>query len=234
DAMRTLTSAQINAVSLANNHARDFGRDGLLDTIARLQASDIVALGASETAYAPHNFRTQSGATAAVIALDDVDEAAPDTLIASARDRERVAGAIAQARTEAAFVLVFMHWGEENTVRVSERQRELARWLIDQGANAIVGAHPHCIQPFDSYHGRPIFYSLGNLVFDGAPSLPNWNRGNLLEVSLGGARPSFRLVPVELDGRGFPELVAQERGNNLATAGAAFSRSRVQGASKYR
>ena len=234
DAMRALTSARINAVSLANNHARDFGQDGLLDTIARLRASGIVALGASETAYAPHSFTTRSGATAAVIALDDVDEATNETLIASARDRERVAVAIAQARSEASFVLVFMHWGEENSLQVNERQRELARWLIDQGASAVVGSHPHCVQPFDSYHGRPIFYSLGNLVFDGAPSLPNWNRGELLEVSLGAERPSFRRVPVQLDRRGFPQLRAQERGNNLATAGAAFSRNRVQGASKDR
>ncbi|PYJ85217.1 MAG: hypothetical protein DME70_09920, partial [Verrucomicrobia bacterium] len=61
-------------------------------------------------------------------------------------------------------------------------------------------------QPFDSYHGKPIFYSLGNLVFDGAPTLPNWNRGNLLEVNLDAPRPSFTLVPVQLDARGFPQL----------------------------
>ena len=138
-----------------------------------------------------------------------------------------------EARRQASFVLVFMHWGEENVVTVSERQRELARWLINHGADAIAGSHPHCIQPFDSYHGRPIFYSLGNLVFDGAPNLPAWNRGNLLEVDLSAARPLFQLVPVRLDARGFPQLAAPEE-NIFARAGAAFSRNRVQGASKNR
>src|SRR5205085_7351210 len=144
--------------------------------------------------------RTRAGAKAAVIALDDTKEE-------SMPDRDRVAAAIAEARRQASFVLVFMHWGEENTDKVSERQRELARWLIDHGVDAIAGSHPHCVQPFDSYHGRPIFYSLGNLVFDGAPTLPNWNRGSLLEVNLGAARPAFRLVPVQLDARGFPRIV---------------------------
>jgi poly-gamma-glutamate synthesis protein (capsule biosynthesis protein) len=70
--------------------------------------------------------------------------------------------------------------------------------------DAVVGSHSHCIQPIDFYHGRPVVYSLGNLVFDGAPSVPAWNKGDLLEVNLG--RPgskeaSFRLTPVKLDAR---------------------------------
>ena len=211
EAMQVLTSARIKAVSLANNHAADFGRDGLLDAIARLRANQISVVGASETAaYAPHIFTTRTSAKVAVIALDDADDATDETLIARARNRERVAAVIAEARSKATFVLVFLHWGDENTRRVSDRQRELARWLIDHGADAVAGSHPHCVQPFDAYHGRPIFYSLGNLVFDGAPTLPGWNRGDLLEVNLGGIRPSFRLVPVQLDAHGFPQVAEPE------------------------
>jgi hypothetical protein len=196
DTIRVLTLARINAVSLANNHATDFGTEGLLDAMARLRANDISVLGPSD----PIIFQTRTGPKTAMIALDD-------TNAQSSLDRARAAAQIAKARKQASFVLVFMHWGEENTIRVTERQRELARWLIDHGADAIAGSHPHCVQPFDSYHGRPIFYSLGNLVFDGAPTLPSWNRGNLLEVDMGGTCPAFRLVPVQLDTRGFPQLV---------------------------
>ena len=224
DALRVLASARINAVSIANNHARDFGPDGLLDAIDRLQANKISVIGANEK----HVFTTRTNAKAAMVAFEDTNEE-------NAFDRDRAVAAIAEARREASFVLVFMHWGEENTGRVTERQRELARWLIDHGADAIAGTHPHCVQPFDSYHGRPIFYSLGNLVFDGAPTLPDWNRGALLEIDLAGARPAYRLVPVQLDPRGFPQLAeTQEPANNFATAGAAFSRSRVHGLSKNR
>jgi hypothetical protein len=220
DALHVLTSARISAVSLANNHAGDFGQDGLLDTIARLQANNISVIGANEAAI----FKTRAGTNAAVIALDDTT----DDL-----DRDRVATALAEARRQASFVLVFMHWGDENVPAVSDRQRKLARWLINHGADAVAGSHPHCIQPFDAYHGRPIFYSLGNLVFDGAPNLPAWNRGNLLEIVLSATRPAFRLVPVQLDARGFPQPVAPEE-KIFATAGAAFSRNRVQGVSKNR
>ncbi len=244
DALRVLTAARISAVSLANNHAADFGRAALLDSIARLRAADITAIGAGETtehAYRPHFFTTSTGTKAAVIALNDVGDDSNDVSVANTQDRERLTAAIAEARAHASFILGFLHWGDENRKEVSERQRELARWLTDHGVDAVAGAHPHCIQPFDSYHGRPIIYSLGNLVFDGAPTVPGWNRGELLEVDLGrpGSRPaSFRLVPVQLDARGFPQLVEtdqpQDREKSVATAGAAFSRNRVQGASKKR
>ncbi len=211
EAVRILAEAHINAVSLANNHAADFGQEALVDSIARLQASDIATVGAGETAeraYAPHFFTARNGTRVAVIALSDFD--AKDANVASSSDRERVARAIAEARAEAAFVLCLVHWGDENTEKVTERQRELARWLIDRNVNAVVGSHSHCIQPLDFYHGRPVVYSLGNLVFDGAPRLPAWNKGELFEVNLG--RPgsgdaSFRLTPVKLDSGGFPHLL---------------------------
>jgi hypothetical protein len=246
EAIRVLAGARINAVSLANNHAGDFGREALMDSIARLQASDIASVGAGETderAYAPHFFTARNGTKAALIALSDVDDdfAARDAPVASAGQRERVARAISAARAQAAFVLCLVHWGDENTARVTEGQRELARWLIDHDVDAVAGSHSHCVQPMDFYHGRPIVYSLGNLVFDGAPGLPAWNKGALLEVNLGqpGARhASFRLSPVKLDSRGFPHATEagadQPRGNSAATAGAALSRNRVQGASKNR
>ncbi|HYJ03846.1 MAG TPA: CapA family protein [Chthoniobacterales bacterium] len=214
EAIRVLADARINAVSLANNHAADFGQEGLLDSIARLRASEIAAIGAADTlegAYAPHFFTTRDGSKGAVIALSDFE--AKDAPIASTGQRERVARAIAEARGKAAFILCLVHWGDENTDKVTERQRELARWLIDHDVDAVVGSHSHCIQPMDFYHGRPIVYSLGNLVFDGAPSLPSWKKGQLLEISLAPAQTrqaSLRLIPVQLDARGFPQMAEPE------------------------
>jgi hypothetical protein len=211
DTVRVLAGAGISTVSLANNHANDFGTTALLDSITRLKEGNVFPIGAAETtanAYAPHFFSTRTGTTGAIIALDDTDAGAPE--IATARDTERVSAALAKARSEASFVFAFVHWGDENTSRVTERQRELARWLIDHGADAVAGSHPHCVQGADSYHGRPIIYSLGNLVFDGAPSLPGWNHGQLLEFNLATGGPIFRLVPVELDARGFPQIAEHE------------------------
>lgn len=239
-AARALRSAGINAVSLANNHANDFGRDALIDSIARLEANDIAVVGAAaspELAYAPHFFTARDGQKGALIALTDLEDSRNDGGVAVASDRERVASAIAEARAAAGFVVCLMHWGDENTARVTERQRELARWLIDHEVDAVVGCHSHCLQPLDFYHGRPVVYSLGNLVFDGAPELESWNRSQLLEVDIGrrgAAEASIRLVPLRLDARGFPQAADNDhaRGKIPAIAGAAFSRSRVQRDSK--
>jgi len=242
EAAGVLTSAGIQAVGLANNHANDFGTEALSDAIARLQANGITVVGAAdmpERAYVPHFFTARDGQKAALIALSDVENHRKDARVAGTSDRVQVAKAIAEARAGAGFVLCLMHWGEENTPRVTERQRELARWLIDHGVDTVVGCHSHCLQPLDFYHGRPVLYSLGNLVFDGAPRLESWSTGQLLEVDFGraGAREaSIRLIPIRLDGRGFPQAVDGQlpREKNPATAGAAFSRSRVQRDSKKR
>src|SRR5437773_12550406 len=96
-----------------------------------------------------------------------------------------------------------VHWGIENTANVTDEQRELARWLVDHGVDLVVGSHPHCVQPLDFYHGCPIAYSLGNLVFDGAPTVASWNRGALLEIGLN--RSEERRVGKECRFRGSPD-----------------------------
>ena len=216
-----LASARISAVGLANNHAGDFGSEALLDSITRLKANDIAVVGAAEQpalAYAPHFFNTPAGQRAALIALSDVESDPNGIVVAMASDRDRVAHAIEEAHAGARFVFCFMHWGDENTPRVTERQRDLARWLIDHDVDAVVGCHSHCLQPLDFYHGRPVIYSLGNLVFDGAPNLESWNRGALLEVDLGRRGledTSIRLVPLRLDARGFPQIAEEDQDRAL-------------------
>jgi poly-gamma-glutamate synthesis protein (capsule biosynthesis protein) len=216
--------------------------------LAILAVIAVVGAGATpELAYAPQLFTTRDGQRAALIALTDLDGKENGIGIAMASERDRVARAIAEARATAGFVLCLMHWGDENSPRVTERQRELARWLIDHDVDAVAGCHSHSTQPLDFYHGRPVVYSLGNLVFDGAPNLESWNRGELLEVGIGRSgvkESSIRLVPVRLDARGFPQVASrpedgqalndQSREKIPATAGAAFSRNRVQRDSKKR
>jgi poly-gamma-glutamate synthesis protein (capsule biosynthesis protein) len=70
-------------------------------------------------------------------------------------------------------VIPFMHWGVEDEPYATTRQQRLARLMIDAGADAVVGGHPHVTQNTEFYKGRPIIYSLGNFVFDGYSSLEN-------------------------------------------------------------
>jgi len=87
----------------------------------------------------------------------------------------------ARRRYSADLVVPFMHWGWENEPVAGPRQRRLARLMIDAGADAVVGSHPHVIQDTEIYRGRPIVYSLGNFVFDGfttAASNTGWLLGS--------------------------------------------------------
>jgi len=210
EAVRVLAAAGISGVGLANNHAFDFGTEALMDSLRLLRANGLEPLGAAETperVYAPGFFSTRDERKIAIVALDAIENAPAEGLIARASNRERIARTIREARARAEFVLCLVHWGDENTARVNGEQRELARWLIDQQVDVVVGAHPHCLQPLDYYHGHPIVYSLGNLIFDGAPTSRKWSEGALAAVGFGhGVSRDFslQLLPVTLDACGFP------------------------------
>ena len=147
-----------------------------------------------------------NGRKIALLAISDVGPAAASQ-IAVVSDRVGLNAAIANARSHANLVICLVHWGVENSQKITEEQREFARWLIDHGVDLVVGSHPHCVQALDFYHGCPIAYSLGNLVFDGAPTIKSWNRGALLQIGLdeNAQASSACLIPIVLED-GFPRV----------------------------
>jgi Bacterial capsule synthesis protein PGA_cap len=208
---KLLRRAGFRAMGLANNHALDFGSAALHDCATRLLRERIETPGverAKRSPYAPSFFSLPDNRKLALIAVSDVDRSS-GTQIASASDRMKLAAAISDARSQANLVVCLVHWGIENSRTITDEQRELARWLIDSGVDLVVGSHPHRVQPLDFYHGCPIAYSLGNLVFDGAPSVACWNRGALLEVGLNesGRSSSATLIPIVLED-GLPRMGA--------------------------
>jgi hypothetical protein len=215
-----LRRAGFRAMGLANNHALDFGTAALDDCAARLFQEQIQPIGVGKpgsSTYTPSFFSMLDGKKMALLAISAVVPAA-DAQIAGAADRVGMNAAIASARSHANLVVCLLHWGVENSEYVTDEQRELARWLIDHGVDLVVGSHPHCVQPLDFYHGCPIAYSLGNLVFDGAPTVESWNRGALLQIGLNeNARASSaRLIPIVLEG-GFPRVDAPPKGKTFSS-----------------
>jgi len=196
---------------LANNHALDFGPVALQDSAASLLREEIQPVGvatSASNACSPRFFSVGGDKKIALLAITNVGPF-QGSQVAAASDRARLSNAIASARSQARFVICLVHWGIENNVNVTDEQRELARWLVDHGVDVVVGSHPHCVQPLDFYHGCPIAYSLGNLVFDGAPSVASWNHGALLKVSLNedAKISSVSLIPVVLED-GLPRVDA--------------------------
>ncbi len=215
-----LRRAGFHAVGLANNHALDFGAAALDDSIDCLFREEIQTVGVQKhggNPWSPAFFSLPDGKKLALLAISDVGPATSPQ-VAAASNHPALHAAVADARSKANFVACLVHWGIENSENITNSQRELARWLIDHGVDVVVGSHPHCVQPLDFYHGRPIAYSLGNLVFDGAPTVRSWNRGALLQIGLDEkAQASWaNLIPIVLED-GFPHLDYSPSENSLTT-----------------
>lgn len=182
----------IDLVSLANNHAGDYGDVGLLDTLRTLRAAGIIPVGAGaseSSAYRPQVVDVLGLRVAfvgftttfplgfrAVGASPGVAWAFPG----------RIRTVITRARREADVVVAMFHWGTERAKEESPLQRNLARLAVSAGATAVIGGHPHVLQPIRLSHGRLIAYSLGNFVFS-ASSADTASTG-ILEVRLARGR----------------------------------------------
>jgi len=215
-----LRRSGFRAMGLANNHALDFGAAALDDCAAHLVQDQIEPIGLGKSGgntYTPSFFSVLDGKRIALLAITDVGPAA-GRQIAAASDRSGLNAAIANARSHANFVVCLVHWGVENSENVTDEQRQLGRWLIDRGVDLVVGSHPHCVQALDFYHGCPIAYSLGNLVFDGAPGLESWNRGALLQIGLNqnAQASSACLIPIVLED-GFPSVDVSPKGKTFSS-----------------
>ncbi len=176
-----LIQKHFDAVSLANNHTGDFGPAAFVQMLDYLTQANIPFFGGGrdlQQAHAPLLFHRQ-GLTIAVLGYNEFFprsfEADVDRPGSAWSDDEHVISDIKAARKvhHADVVIPFMHWGVEDEPYATTRQQRLARLMIDAGADAVVGGHPHVTQNTEFYKGRPIIYSLGNFVFDGYSSLEN-------------------------------------------------------------
>jgi poly-gamma-glutamate capsule biosynthesis protein CapA/YwtB (metallophosphatase superfamily) len=163
-----------SAVSIANNHSGDFGQDAFAETITHLTHAGLPFFGGGLNLRQAHRARVlvKNGVKLALLGYDEFlprrFEAGPTTPGVAWSEDEQVVFDIRTARAEGAdLVIPFMHWGWEYEHTPVERQQRLARLMIDAGADAVIGAHPHVTQTVELYQGKLIVYSLGNFVFDG-------------------------------------------------------------------
>ncbi len=202
----------LDVVSVANNHVGDFGREAFVEMLGHLDASGIPRVGGGRNLSEAHRplIIEKHGLRIALLAYDEFFprsfEAGADRPGSAWSDDEQVVDDIRRARTEhrADIVIPFMHWGSEGETVANQRQRQLARLMIDAGADAVVGAHPHVVQDAEVYRGKPIVYSLGNFVFDGFEGLEHRTGWMLFfTVDRGGVR-QWHVEPVRTDAQGTP------------------------------
>jgi len=209
-----LLKKYFSAVSLANNHAVDWGKQGFATELELLREAKLPYFGGGSDAHAARQplVLTASGKRVAFLGYNDFPPhsfaAGPATPGIAWLIEKDVVQDIKAAHKQADIVLVFLHWGEELEEKPTEGQREMARRMLDAGADAIIGGHPHVTQTIDWYKDRPIVYSLGNFLFDYFPSDPPVWKGWILKLTFSKSeRPLLEHIDVELDPAGVPHLV---------------------------
>ena len=186
-----LANAGIDYVSLANNHIRDAGGQGLLQTIENIEQRGIKVSGAGKDLAAARRpaIMEAGDVKVAILAYDAIagDYHATATRIGSAPLQARLVKAdVAAARKAGAdIVIVFPHWGTEYDPTPFASQQKLARMIIDAGADMVIGNHAHWAAAMEVYQGKPIWYALGNFVFDQTWSEPTME-GITLELTFRG------------------------------------------------
>lgn len=209
-----LVAAGVDVVNLANNHALDFGQEGLAETIAGARAAGLRVVGAganADEAYAPALFEV-GGRTVAIVGLTRVmpviewGAAAERPGLASAYDVPAAVAAVQRAAATAEHVIVTIHWGKELEACPVDHQHELATALTAAGADVIAGHHAHRLQGLEQRGGTVIAYGLGNLVF--YAQRDEARDTALLTVTLDdqGARDPT-LLPARIDAEGTPRLL---------------------------
>ncbi len=188
----------IDMVTLANNHALDYGTEALLDTCSTLDEAGIPYVGAGENLeraramYAEEIKGKTIGFIGATRVIPAADWAASDSRpgMLSAYDPSILLEEIQKGRMNCDYLVVYIHWGIEKSDTPEEYQRQLGRLCIDAGADLVIGSHPHVLQGIEYYQGKPIVYSLGNYVF--GSSIP---RTILLQVEWDGEDASLSVIP---------------------------------------
>jgi len=187
-----LVKAGIDYVGIANNHIGDAGNNGILQTIANLKKRGLKYSGAGKDLAAAQRpaILDANGTKVAILAYDAIApgyHAARGEPGSSKLTIKAVqAGVKAARKAGAKVVIVFPHWGTEYRYSPFQNQQRLARQIIDAGADMIIGNHAHYAAAVEVYKGKPIWYALGNFVFDQTWSEPTME-GISLELTFQGA-----------------------------------------------
>lgn len=169
----SIVEAGVDIVSLANNHILDYGTEAFFDTLKHLADNGLMHIGAGRNigeAMKPL-YVDVKGSKVAILASSLI---IPFNSWRAGDDRPGISHGdnpamllkkVADARKQADIVAVYLHWGIEYTYSPLPQQRELAKRLIDAGADMVIGTHPHVVQGLEVYKGKTIAYSIGELVF---------------------------------------------------------------------
>ena len=203
--LELLRYSGITGVTLANNHAMDFGYQGLFDSIFYSRKAGLLVAGAGtdEDAALQPMIVSSAQSTYCIFAVSRTYPMSfwatphrPGSATISMADAGQLPSKCTGTDT---FAIASVHWGRELSKTPQDYQRTMARALIDGGAIAVIGHHPHVLQEIEVYKGRPIFYSIGNFAF-GTLTGPGRQEGAAVAVRReGNDKFSFRVTALNVD-----------------------------------
>ena len=208
----------VDIVSLANNHAYDYGEEALLDTLQTLKEAGIPYVGAGadiKEASSPVYFILNDMKIAFISATQIERLENPDTKGATETspgvfrclNGEKLLQTVAEAKEESDFVIVYVHWGTENEEETDWLQEKQAPELVEAGADLIIGDHPHILQRIELIQGVPVIYSLGNFWFNSKTIDTGLVKVTITDEGL----QSFQFVPCLQSGCTTTLLTGQEK-----------------------
>lgn len=174
--LKYLKQLGVDVTGLANNHVFDYGKTAFLDTLKHLKKAGFQTMGAGKDIQEAKKpvYLERKGKTIAILAATRAEKnimtpaAGKNSpgVFRTYDDRQYVKE-IKKAKKKADYVIAYVHWGTEYSTTLEKAQTEQAKDYINAGADAVIGAHTHCMQGIGYYKGVPIFYSLGNFWFNG-------------------------------------------------------------------
>jgi poly-gamma-glutamate synthesis protein (capsule biosynthesis protein) len=191
-ALQSIDAAGFDVLTVANNHATNFGKGSLAQSVELLEQNGIQVAGFGKQIPVVE----RNGTRIAFVGWSPVNVKLP---------LKRIANQIRRAKEKADLVFAFVHWGMEYETTPSRAQTNLADFIASKGVDLIIGAHPHVVQPMEKVRDTLVAYSLGNFVFD-------WMQGVATRGAVGefviedGAISSSRLIPIQLDDYGAPHF----------------------------
>lgn len=220
-----LKDNNVDVVSLANNHIMDYGPAGLDDTLETLDKCDINHVGAGENlqeALQPAYFNINGNRVAVIDFMDlttfrgfgksELPPATNNSPGFAPAEWELVKNSIDTAKSQSDIVIVLFHYGNEYSFTPNKYQTELSRKCIDEGADMVIGSHPHVPQSIENYKGKLIFYSLGNCVFD--QSRPITKNSMIVQLKILNGNADVTVVPIHI-ANSSPQIMSNQRADKF-------------------
>ena len=200
----TLKRHGITHLNLANNHSVDQGRAGLVDTRENVVSAGMIPIGAGRTMEEAARPVLLTSSPRKVYVLASLQLALENFAYLSEKpsvsqeDFDTLVERVRHLRSSEpdSYIIVTLHWGGEHTLQPVTIQRVRAHQLIDAGADALIGHHTHTLQTIEEYKGKPIYYSIGNFIFD--QRKPANTKACMVKLTITKESSHVETIPVEI------------------------------------